>query len=71
MMILCCAAKYFELLPAIPSHEWVQYITEYSKVFKKSKESVIKMLLFTGNVLTVMVNLMVMTDMVVAKKAYQ
>jgi len=49
----------------------VQNITEYRKVFKKSKESVIKMLLFTGNVLTIMVNLMVMTDMLVAKKAYQ
>jgi len=50
---------------------WVQYITEYCKVFKKSQESVIKMLLFTGNVLTIMVNLMAMTDMLVAKKAYQ
>jgi hypothetical protein len=71
MMILCCTAKYFELFPAIPSHEWVQYITEYSKVFKKSKESVIKMLQLTCNVLTITENLMVMTDMLMAKKAYQ
>lgn len=66
-----CTAKYFELFPAIPSHVWVQYITEYCEVFKKSQESVIKMLLFTGTVLTIMVNLMAMTDMLVAKKAYQ
>jgi hypothetical protein len=38
---------------------------------KKSKESVIKMLQFTGNVLTIMVNLMAMTDMLVVKEAYQ
>jgi hypothetical protein len=49
----------------------VQYITEYREVFKKSKESVIKMMLFTGNVLTIMVNSMAMTYMLVAKKAYQ
>jgi len=29
------------------------------------------MLLFTGNILTTMVNSMAMTDMLVAKKAYQ
>jgi len=49
----------------------VQYTTEYREVFKKLKESVIKILLFTGNVSTIMVNLMAMNDMPVAKKAYQ
>jgi len=68
MMILCCTAKYFELFPAMSGCNTSQNTARY---LKKSKESVIKMLLFTGNILTVMVNLMAMNDMLVAKKAYQ
>jgi hypothetical protein len=49
----------------------VQYIKEYSQVFTKPKEFVIKMLLFTGNDLTIMANLMAMTDMLVVMRAYK
>jgi hypothetical protein len=46
-------------------------MSEYSEVFKKPKEFVIKMQLFIGNDLTIMANLLAMSDMLVVMKAYK